>query len=73
MPKVVESSNFWVELEMCFTNIWLGDDANFTLKKLSEQIKKQITGEDVVETYIEIAEEEETYTDEGMDSGEDGE
>ena len=68
MPKVVESSNFWVELEMCFTNIWLGDDANATLKKLSEQIKKQVTGEDVVEDYIEvIEEEEEIYEDEGME------
>ncbi|MBD5466800.1 MAG: extracellular solute-binding protein [Lachnospiraceae bacterium] len=73
MPKVVESSNFWVELEMCFTNIWLGDDANLTLKKLSEQIKKQVTGEDFAEEYIEIVEEEEeeeeTYEDEGMDAG----
>lgn len=70
MPKVVESSNFWVELEMCFTNIWLGDDANLTLKKLSEQIKKQVTGEDFVEEYIEVVEEEEeTYEDEGMDAG----
>lgn len=69
MPKVVESSNFWVELEMCFTNIWLGDDANFTLKKLSEQIKKQVTGEDIVETYIEVEEEEEIYEDEGMEAG----
>ncbi len=70
MPKVVESSNFWVELEMCFTNIWLGDDANLTLKKLSEQIKKQVTGEDFEEEYIEIVEEEEeTYEDEGMDAG----
>ena len=69
MPKVVESSNFWVELEMCFTNIWLGDDANSTLKRLSEQIKKQVTGEDVVEEYIEVIEEVETYEDEGMDDG----
>lgn len=72
MPKVVESSNFWVELEICFTNIWLGDDANFTLKKLSEQIKRQVTGEEIVETYIEIEEEEVIYGDEGMESEENG-
>ncbi|MCM1537545.1 MAG: extracellular solute-binding protein [bacterium] len=72
MPKVVESSNFWVELEMCFTNIWMGDDANATLKRLSEQIKKQVTGEDVEEAYIEIIEEEEEiYEDEGMEAGTD--
>lgn len=72
MPKVVESSNFWVELEICFTNIWLGDDANFTLKKLSEQIKRQVTGEEIVETYLEIEEEEVIYGDEGMESEENG-
>lgn len=71
MPKVVESSNFWVELEMCFTNIWLGDDANETLRRLSEQIKKQVTGEDVTEEYIEVIEEEETYEDEGMEEAAD--
>ena len=73
MPKVVESSNFWVELEMCFTNIWLGDDANLTLKKLSEQIKEQVTGEDVEETYIEVIVDEEVYEDEGMEDMPDGE
>lgn len=73
MPKVVESSNFWVELEMCFTNIWMGDDANLTLKKLSEQIKRQVTGADYTEEYIEVIEEEETYEDEGMESEDDGE
>lgn len=73
MPKVVESSNFWVELEMCFTNIWLGDDANLTLKRLSEQIKRQVTGTDYTEDYIEVIEEEEVYEDEGMESEEGGE
>ncbi len=68
MPKVVESSNFWVELEMCFTNVWMGDDANQTLKNLSEKIKEQITGEECVEEYIEVIEEEEIYEDSGMES-----
>ncbi len=67
MPKVVESSNFWVELEMCFTNIWTGDDANLALKKLSEQIREQITGEEYREEYIEVIEETEIYEDAGME------
>lgn len=67
MPKVVESSNFWIELEMCFTNIWTGDDANLALKKLSEQIKEQITGEEYREEYIEVIEETEIYEDAGME------
>lgn len=54
MPKVVETGNFWVYLELAFTNIWLGDDANTTLKNLSEQIMKQITGEDYQEEPIEV-------------------
>ena len=70
MPKVVETSNFWVELEMCFTNVWLGDDANQTLRRLSEKIMKQITGKEYMEEYIEIPEEEideSEYEDSGME------
>lgn len=69
MPKVVETSNFWIELEMCFTNVWQGDDANQTLKQLSEKIMKQITGAEYTEEYIEIEQEteEEIYEDSGMD------
>lgn len=69
MPKVVETSNFWIELEMCFTNVWQGDDANQALKQLSEKIMKQITGNEYTEEYIEIPQEteEEIYEDSGMD------
>lgn len=63
MPKVVELSNFWVELEMCYTNIWMGDDANETLKKFSEKIKQKITGEESVEEYIDVPDEEVFYDD----------
>lgn len=71
MPKLVETSNFWLELEMSFTNVWLGDDANLTLKRLSEAIHKQITGGEYEEVYIEIpADEDETDTDEDADGSE---
>ena len=59
MPKMVETSNFWVELEIAFAQIWDGADANARLKELSEQIMTQITGAPYVETAIEEEAEEE--------------
>ena len=53
MPKMVETSNFWVELEICFAKVWGGADANAELKTLSEQIKTQLAGETVTEESLE--------------------
>ncbi len=67
MPKMVETSNFWVELEIAFAQIWNGADANARLKELSEQIMTQVTGAPYVETAIEeeeVQEEEIEYLDE---------
>ncbi len=49
MPKTIETSNLWMELEIAFTKIWNGEDANTTLKAVSENIMTQITGESYVE------------------------
>ena len=57
MPKMVETSNFWVELEIAFAQIWDGADANDRLRQLSEQIRTQVTGEPYTETVIEEEEE----------------
>ncbi len=57
MPKMVETSNFWVELEIAFSQIWDGADANDSLRGLSEQIMTQVTGEPYTETVIEEEEE----------------
>ena len=57
MPKMVETSNFWVELEIAFAQIWDGVDANDRLRQLSEQIMTQVTGEPYTETVIEEEEE----------------
>ncbi|MBQ0042736.1 MAG: extracellular solute-binding protein [Lachnospiraceae bacterium] len=54
MPKAIELSNLWIELESAFTNIWKGADANTTLRRLSEKIKHQITGDGVIEEVIEV-------------------
>lgn len=59
MPKMPETGNFWVQLEVAFSRIWNGADANTELKELSEQIMQQVTGEEYTEEYIEEPEEEE--------------
>lgn len=79
MPKMVETSNFWIKLEVAFAQIWDGANANDTLRVLSEQIMTQVTGEPYVETVIEEEEEiveeieyldEEELRKEAMDSDE---
>ena len=70
-----ETSNFWVQLEVAFSQVWNGADANLMLKELSEQIMQQVTGQPYTEEYIEeIREEEEVeyldedyYTQEAME------
>ena len=57
MPKMIETSNFWVELEITFAKIWDGEDANLSLKALSEKIMSQVTGEKYEEEYIDVPEE----------------
>ncbi len=54
MPKMIETSNFWVELEIAFAKIWEGDDANDELKALSEQIMGQVLGGAYTEEYIDV-------------------
>lgn len=65
MPKMVETSNFWVELEIAFARIWEGEDANNGLKALSEKIMSQVVGGEYTEEYIDVPEEaEEGYVEE---------
>lgn len=65
MPKMIETSNFWVELEITFARIWEGEDANDGLKALSEKIMAQVVGGEYTEEYIDVPEEEtEEYIDE---------
>lgn len=53
IPKMLETGNFWMELEICFARVWGGEDANTQLRQLSEQIKTQLAGEPVAEEPIE--------------------
>ena len=70
MPKMIETSNFWVQLEVLFSEVWNGADANEKLKKLSEQIMEQVTGEIYEEEYLvepHLEPEEEEYTEEDFE------
>ncbi len=71
MPKMIETSNFWIKLEVAFSQIWNGADANDKLKELSEQIMAQVTGAAYEEEYIEEPQEQEEET-EYLDGEEDG-
>lgn len=73
MPKMIETSNFWVELEIAFAKIWDGDDANDDLKALSEKIMSQVVGEEYIEEYIDVpveTEEDEEMLEEDMETDE---
>ncbi|MBP3475398.1 MAG: sugar ABC transporter substrate-binding protein [Lachnospiraceae bacterium] len=73
MPKMIETSNFWVELEIAFAKIWDGDDANDDLKALSEKIMSQVVGEEYTEEYIDVpveTEEDEEMLEEDMETDE---
>lgn len=64
MPKMVEVSNFWMQLEIAMTDIWNGADINSSVKTLSEQIMTQVTGSAYTEEYIHMeVEEDPEYTD----------
>ena len=56
-PKMIETSNYWVEMEIAFARIWEGEDANAELKALSEKIMTQVKGEAYTEEYIDMPEE----------------
>lgn len=70
MPKMIETSNFWVQLEICFTKIWTGEDVNQQLKQLSEQIMTQVTGTMYEEEQIVEPVKEVVPTEEFVDTGE---
>ena len=42
LPKMVETGNYWVQLEIAFTKVWNGADPDETLRELSDTIGAQI-------------------------------
>lgn len=65
MPKMVEVSNFWMQLEIAMRDIWEGADINSSVKGLSEQIMTQVVGHPFNEELIKWDLEEEPEFTEG--------
>lgn len=42
LPKLMQASNFWVQLEVTLTGIWQGDDVALSLQRLQEQMESQV-------------------------------
>lgn len=70
MPKMIETSNFWIQLEVLFSRVWNGENINDLVRALSEQMMTQITGEPYTEEYIEEPQEETEESGEYIDDGE---
>lgn len=67
MPKMIETSNFWVKLEVVFSQIWNGADANEKLKELSEEMMEQVTGQAFEEEYLDVPVEAQEESGEGAE------
>lgn len=44
LPKMIETSNLWMRMEITLTQIWNGANCNQALKDMSEAIMKQVVG-----------------------------
>ena len=42
LPKMIETSNFWLQLEIAFSKVWAGEDPDEVLKNLSDKMGGQI-------------------------------
>lgn len=60
VPKMMETSNLWVQLEVTFAKVWNGSEVSKSLQELSEMIMSQVTGSEYTEEYIDEPVEEET-------------
>ena len=69
MPKMIETSNFWIQLEILFSKVWNGENINGLVRGLSEQMMTQVLGEPFVEEYIEEPKEEVLEEGEYVDDG----
>jgi len=42
LPKMIETSNFWLQLEIAFSRVWAGEEPDIVLKELAEHMGGQI-------------------------------
>ena len=45
LPKMMETGNFWLQMEVLFAKVWDGEDVETLVKVLDQQISTQIAGE----------------------------
>lgn len=43
LPKLINASNFWVNMEIAFFNIWSGEDVTTQIEKVSDQLTRQLS------------------------------
>ena len=44
LPKMMETGNFWLQLERLFARVWNGEDVTALVQELSDQIISQVNG-----------------------------
>jgi maltose-binding protein MalE len=43
LPKMVETGNYWLQLEVLFSKVWNGGDVTKLVDEMSERIHSQLT------------------------------
>ena len=61
LPKMVETTNYYILAEMCFSNIWDGEDVNAELKSLAESVMRSVYGNEFTLENIQTPEVSENY------------
>lgn len=44
VPKIMEMSNYWIQMEIAFSNIWTGADAAGEVSRVAESMRTQLAG-----------------------------
>ncbi len=44
LPKMLETGNFWMQLEVLFSKVWNGEDVTTLVEQLAETIARQVGG-----------------------------
>lgn len=42
LPKLMESSNYWIQLEVLFARVWNGEDVSSLVEQLDQQMRTQL-------------------------------
>ena len=42
VPKLTDLSNYWIEMEIAFANIWKGNDVNTEVDAVTQKVMQQL-------------------------------